>query len=79
MRNKLASLFDNQIAVKIGAVVDAIFDGLAVLILEIFRRTPPFGVNVERDLDDFVRCEKAVLNTLLERIGIERIAEILGA
>ena len=79
LRDELAAFLDDEVLVEVGAVVDAVFDELAVLVLETLWRSPAFGVNVERDLDDFVGREETVVDALLERVGVERVAEIFGA
>ena len=66
LRHELATFFHDQMPVEVGAVIDAVFTSLPSLSLKSFGRTPAFSINVERDLDDFVGCEKAVINALLE-------------
>ena len=62
----LAALLDDDVPIEVGAVVEAVFNDFAFLVLESLRRTPAFCVNVERDFDDFVGCEETVIYTLLE-------------
>ena len=52
--DELAALFDHEVFVEIGAVVDAVFDFFAVLVLKAFRWSPAFGVDVEGDFDHLV-------------------------
>ena len=79
LRDELAAFFHDEMLVEVGAVVEAIFDEFAILVLKSFGRSPSFGVDVQCDLDDFVGREEAVIDALLERVGVKRVAEIFGA
>jgi hypothetical protein len=79
LRDDLAAFFVDDVAVEVGAVVEPVFDDVAVLVLEVLARPPAFGVGGERDLDDLVGSEKSVVDALLERIDVEGVAEIFGA
>ena len=79
LSDELTAFFDHEVFVEIGAVVDAVFDFLAVLVLETLWRAPTLGIDVQCDLDDLVGSEEAVVDALLQGVGVERIAEILGA
>src|SRR5690606_984950 len=72
------ALFEDEAAVVVEVVVFAVLDLVAVLVEFALLGTPAVEVFVEADADDFVGCEKPVLNALLERVGVDRIAEIVG-
>ena len=79
LRDKLTAFFDHEVFVEIGAIIATVFDFLAVLVLEALWRAPALSVDVQRDFNDLVGREKAVIDPLLEGVGVKRIAEILGA
>jgi hypothetical protein len=64
-RHELAAFFHHQSLVEIGAVVNSVFNGLALFVEEASRWTPAFGVYIERDLDDLIGGEEAVVDALL--------------
>ena len=58
-------------------VVLAVFDDLAVLVGLALLGAPAVEVFVEADADDFVGREEAVVDALLERVGVDRVAEVV--
>ncbi len=58
-------------------VVVAVFDHLAVLVGLALLGPPAVEVLVEADAHDFVGGEEAVLDALLERVGVDRVAEVV--
>ena len=71
------AFFEDQIPVEIGGIVFTVFDDMAVFIeLPIFR-TPAVEVFVQADADNFVGCEEAIVDALPERVGVDRLAEVI--
>ena len=62
---------------KSSCVVVAVLDHLAVLVGLALLRPPAVKVLVEVDADDLVGREEAVGDALLERVGVDRVAEVL--
>ena len=75
--HQLGPVVDDECAIEILGVVEAVFHLLAVAVGLARLRTVSFYVDVNVDLDHFIRCEEAVLNTLFERIGVDRFAEVV--
>ena len=75
--DELGPFVEHEVAVKIPGVVDAVLDLHAVAIELPFLGAVAFHVAVDVDLDDLVGGEEAVLNALLERVGIDRFAEVM--
>ena len=72
------ALLQNQFAVHVGGVVDAVFDQVAVLVGHALRGPPAKGVFVQVHPHDFVGRQEAVFNTLLEAVGVNRLAKVFG-
>ena len=64
--------------VEILGVVDAVLDLVAVAVELAEFRAVAFHVAVDVNLDDLVGREEAVADPLLQRIGENRLAEIIG-
>ena len=62
---------------KSRVVVFAVLDDLAVLVGLALLRAPAVEVLVEVDAHDLVRGEEAVGDALPERVGVDRVAEVL--
>ena len=77
LRDELGALFQDEVAVEVVLVVDAVLDHLAVLVELALLGSPALQVLVEVDAHDLVGREEAVLDALLERIGVDRFAEIV--
>ena len=67
----------NQRAVKVRDVVDAICDLVTVAIKLPFFGTVAFHIAVNVDLDDLVGRQKTVANTLLKGVGINGFTEVV--
>ena len=65
LRDSLGPLVDDQLAVEILLVVDAVFDLVAVLVRLPLFRAITLDIDVEMNLDDLVRREEAVSDALL--------------
>ena len=72
----LGALVEDEHPVHVALVVDAVLDLLAEVVRHALGRTPAQQVLVEVDADDLVGREEAVLDALLERVGVDRIAEV---
>ena len=75
--DELGAVVDDERAVEILLVVDAVLDLVAVAVESALLRPVAFDVEVDMDLDDLVRREEAVLDALLERVGVNRLAEVV--
>ena len=64
-------------AVEVFLVVHAVLDLLAVLVGLPALGPPAFDVHVDMRLDDFVGSKEAVVDALLERVGVDRLAEVM--
>ena len=75
--DQLGALLEDEGPVEVLLVVYAVLDLLAVLV-DLALLGPPAGeVLVEVDADDLVGGEEAVLDALLERVGVDRLAEVV--
>ena len=75
--DELGAVVDDQGAVEVLLVVDAVFDLVAVAVgLPLFWAVA-LDVHVDVDLDDLVGRKEAVLDALLERVGVNRLAEVV--
>ena len=77
LRDKLRAVVDDEGAVEVLRVVDAVLDLVAVAVRLAPLGTVALDVHIDVDLDDLVRSEEAVLNALLQRVGVNRLAEIM--
>ena len=75
----LGAFVYDQVFIVVFEVVNAVFDAGAVLVLGVVLWAPAFEVDIEADAQDFVGREKAILDALLERIGIDGVAEVVAA
>ena len=66
-----------EVPVEVAVVVFAVFDHLAVLVRLAGFGPPAVEVLVEADADDLVGREEAVVDALPERVGVDRVAEVL--
>ena len=71
------ALLEDEAAVVIEFVVLAVFDHLAVLVGLADLGPPAVEVLVDADADDLVGGEEAVGNALAQRIGVNRLAEVV--
>jgi hypothetical protein len=74
---KLRALLQHERAVEVALVVDAVLDLLAELVALALLGAPAGEVLVEVDADDLVGREEAVLDPLLERVRVDRLAEVV--
>ena len=77
LRDQLRAVVEHQRAVEILGVVDAVLDLVALAVELALLRAVAFHVAVDVDLDDLVGREEAVADALLQRIGVNRLAEIV--
>lgn len=75
--NELGALVQHQGAVVVLGVVDTVLDKLAHAVALPLLRTVALHVAVDMDLDHLVRGEKAVADSLLQRVGEYGLAEIV--
>ena len=75
--DQLRAVVDHQGAVEILLVVDAVLDLVAVAVDLARFRPVALDVEVDVDLDDLVGRKEAVLDALLERVGVDRLAEVV--
>ena len=75
--DEFGALFEDQVPVEVRVVVLAVLDELAVLVRFAFFRAPTFQVFVDADADHFVRGQETIGDALPERVGVDRIAEVL--
>ena len=75
----LGAFVYDQVFIVVFEVVNAVFDAGAVLVLGVVLWAPAFEVDIEADAQDFVGREKTILDALLERIGIDGVAEVIAA
>ena len=76
--NDLSPFIDNNVLVEIAAIINPVLYRPSFLVLESFRRSPSFRVNVERYPDNTIRREEAVVDALLQRITVNGIPEVFG-
>ena len=76
--DELGAVVDDERAVEVLRVVDAVFDFVAVAVRLAPLRPVAFDIDVDMDLDDLVRRKEAVLDALLERVGVNRLPEIMN-
>ena len=71
LRDALGALVEHQHLVHVALVVDAVLDRLAEVVGHALRGTPALEVLVEVDAHDLVGRQEAVLDALLERVGVD--------
>ena len=76
--NQLGALIDDQGSVKILLVIDAIRDLVALLIELPLGRPPALQIHIHINPHHLVGGQKAILDALLERIAVDRLAEVVG-
>ena len=74
----LGSFVDDQTAVKVLLVVNTVFDLVAVLVRLAFFRTVAFHVHIQMNLHHLVGREESVMDALLQRVGIDGLAEVVN-
>ncbi|MNV18033.1 hypothetical protein D3C71_1088410 [compost metagenome] len=72
------ALLQHQLAVHVGTGVDAVFDSVTVLVGHARGGAPAEGVLVQVHPDHLVRRQIAVLDALLQTVGVDRFAEVVG-
>ena len=77
LRHQFGAVVNDQRAIEVFLVINAIFNLDAIPIKLAFFRAIALDVAIDVNLDDFVGREEAVLNALLEGVGINRLAEIV--
>ena len=75
--NELGAVVNNERAVKILGVVKAVLDLIAVAVYVAPLRPVALDIHIDMDLDHFVRSQEAVLDTLPQRVGVNRAPEIM--
>ncbi len=63
--------------VEVRLVVDAVLDLVAVLVRLALLRAVALDIHVEVDLHHLVGREEAVVDALLQRVGVDRLAEVV--
>ena len=76
-RNERHAPFQNQVFVVVGDVVLAVLDELAVFVALPGFGSPAVDILVEADADDFVGRKETVGYALPERVGVNRVAEVI--
>ena len=76
-RHKFRPLFENQGAVEVALVVDAVVDDFAVLVAFALLGPPALQILVEIDADHLVGGQEAIFDALLERVDVDRLAEVV--
>ena len=75
--DQLRAVVDDERPVEVLLVVDAVLD-LVALAVELAGLGPvALDVAVDVDLDDLVGREEAVVDALLQRVGVDRLAEVV--
>ena len=77
LRHQHGALINHQRAVKIFQVVDTVFNLFAVFIELAFDGAPALDIYINVNAHDFVRGEETVFNTLFQRIGVNRLTEVV--
>ena len=75
--DQLGAVIDDERPIEVLLVVDPVRDLLAFAVGLPSGRTVAVDVDVDVDIDDLVRREEAVLDALLERVGVDRLAEVV--
>src|ERR1017187_2413553 len=75
--DQFGAVVDHQDAVVVFGVVKAVFDLVALAVGFALLGAVAFHVHVNVDLDHLVGRQESVANTLLERVGVYRFAEVV--
>ena len=75
--DQLGAVVEDQRAVEILLVVDAVLDLVALAVEFALLRPIALHVAVDMDLDHLVGREEAVADALLQRVGVDRLAEVV--
>ena len=68
----------HQLAVHVGPGVDPVLDDVAVLVGHARRGAPAVSILVQVHPDDLVGRQIAVLDALLQAVGVDRLAKVVG-
>ena len=77
-RDELGAVVDNERAVEIPRVVDAVLDLIAVPVHITPLRSIAMHIYIDMDLDHLVWRQEAVLDALPEGVGVNRRPEIMN-
>ena len=75
--DQLGAVVEHQRAVEVLGVVDAVLDLLALAVELALLGPVALHVAVDVDLDHLVGREEAVADALLQRVGVDRLAEVV--
>ena len=75
--DQFRAVVDDEGAIKVLRVIDPVFDFVTVAVGVSPLRPITVHVHVDMDLDNFVRRQEAVLNALLEGVGINGLPEVI--
>ncbi len=77
LSDHLRATRERDVTVEVELVVDLIRDVVAEVVDLALLRPPPEHVLVEIDADNLERGEEAVLDSLLQRVGVDGVAEVV--
>src|SRR5579863_2619682 len=78
LSNELGAVVNDDVAVEVFGVVDAVFDFVTVPVRVAPLRAVALYIQINMNFDYLVRGQEAVLDSLLERVGIDRLSEIMN-
>ena len=76
--DQFSAFFQHQRAIHVDLVINPVFNQQAVLVGLTFARTPALQILVDVDTHHFIRSQKTVFDTLLQRIAVNRFAEVIN-
>ena len=75
--NGNGAFVDDKVFIKILCVVFSILNFISVNVTLPGDRTPALQIAVKTDAENFIRCEEAAVNALLQAVCINRFSDVI--
>jgi len=75
--NHLGALINDEVTVVVLDIVLAILNFVAINVDLPLERSPVLQVDVQANTDHLVRSEEAILDSLFQTVGVDRLTEVV--
>ena len=75
--NHLGALINDEVTIVVLDIVLAILNFVAINVDLPLERSPVLQVDVQANTDHLVRSEKAILDSLFQTVGVDRLTEVV--
>ena len=76
--NQLGTLFKNDLSIKIQCIVNPVINHFAGVICLAGVRNESFYILVKEHTDNTIRSEVAIVDTLFQGVGVDRISKVVN-